>query len=165
MIARASRPNKKHIGALAAFAALGAVTLRGPLSSGGKYVDLIIGVVVTFGCVLLYGQFRIGVWIDREEGRRRHQHRRPVRGSIARGQQCNLSAGAGLVVDDHVRGRARGQRRARDRSVIGVSRGVARGDHADDERTCAEPAPLVVLSRRRHDSRAFLQLPAGARCA
>ena len=61
MIARASRPNKKHIGALAAFAALGAVTLRGPLSSGGKYVDLIIGVVVTFGCVLLYGQFRIGV--------------------------------------------------------------------------------------------------------
>jgi hypothetical protein len=40
---------------------MGAATLRGPLSVGGKFVDLAIGVFTTFGSVLAYGQFRIGV--------------------------------------------------------------------------------------------------------
>lgn len=61
MVARSSRPNRLHIGILAALTLVGAATLRGPFAVGGKFVDLAIGVVVVFGCVVAYGQFRIGV--------------------------------------------------------------------------------------------------------
>jgi hypothetical protein len=61
MAAPPSRPNRIHVGILAALTLAGAATLRGPLAVGGKFVDLAIGVLVTFGCVVAYGQFRIGV--------------------------------------------------------------------------------------------------------
>ncbi len=61
MVAKPARPNRVPIGLLGALALVGAATLRGPFALGGKYVDLVIGVLVIFGGVLLYGQFRIGV--------------------------------------------------------------------------------------------------------
>jgi hypothetical protein len=47
---------------------LGSATFRGPLSEGGKYADLIIGVLVLFGSVLIYGRFRISVAKARRAG-------------------------------------------------------------------------------------------------
>lgn len=61
MVARPARPNLVQIGALVGFILAGAITLRGPLALGGKIVDLVIGVAIVFGCVVIYGQFRIGV--------------------------------------------------------------------------------------------------------
>jgi len=61
MVAKPVRPNRLEIGLLGVLALLGAATLRGPFAFGGKYVDLAIGVLVIFGGVLIYGQFRIGV--------------------------------------------------------------------------------------------------------
>lgn len=61
MVALPSRPNRIHVGILAALTLAGATTLRGPLAGGGKFADLTIGVLVTFGCVVAYGNFRIGV--------------------------------------------------------------------------------------------------------
>jgi hypothetical protein len=68
MINRPSYPNRTILGLLSLAAFLSASTVRGPLASGGKVIDLIIGVVVLFGSVLLFGQYRIVVSKARRTG-------------------------------------------------------------------------------------------------
>ena len=65
MVARPSRPNRVLIASLGALFAFGAVTSRGPLAVGSKYADLVIGVVVLFASVVLYGSYRIDVSYSR----------------------------------------------------------------------------------------------------
>ena len=61
MVARASRPNVAHIALLVALVLVGAITIRGPLDIGNKYVDLTLGIVVLFSSVVVFGRFRIDV--------------------------------------------------------------------------------------------------------
>jgi hypothetical protein len=68
MTAKRSRPNSVLLGLLSACVLVGGVTLRGPIAVGGKYLDLVIGVAVLFGGVLLYGRFRISVSQSRRRG-------------------------------------------------------------------------------------------------
>lgn len=58
---RPSRPNRLLVGSLVALVVFGAITFRGPLAVGGKYADLIVGVVVLFASVVIFGSYRIDV--------------------------------------------------------------------------------------------------------
>lgn len=61
MVSRARRPNRVLIALLIATVVVGAVTLRGPFDSGNEIFDLVVGVVVLFASVVIFGRFRIDV--------------------------------------------------------------------------------------------------------
>lgn len=61
MVASPYRPNIFIIALLGALTAFGAVTFRGPLATGSKYADLVVGVIVLFASVVLFGSYRIDV--------------------------------------------------------------------------------------------------------
>jgi hypothetical protein len=71
MVSRSARPNLVLIALMALLVVLGVATLRGPLSGGGLYVDLTIGVVALFGSVVLFGMYRVEV----SRARRNHGFR------------------------------------------------------------------------------------------
>jgi hypothetical protein len=61
MVSRSARPNIVMIALMGLLVVLAVATLRGPLSGGGMYVDLIIGVAALFGSVVLFGIYRVDV--------------------------------------------------------------------------------------------------------
>jgi hypothetical protein len=61
MVSRSTRPNIVMIALMGLLVVLAVATLRGPLSGGGMYVDLIIGVAALFGSVVLFGMYRVDV--------------------------------------------------------------------------------------------------------
>ena len=61
MVSRSARPNIVMIALMGLLVVLAVATLRGPLSRGGMYVDLTIGVTALFGSVVLFGMYRVDV--------------------------------------------------------------------------------------------------------
>jgi hypothetical protein len=61
MVSRSARPNIVMIALMGLLVVLAVATLRGPLSGGGMYVDLIIGVAALFGSVVVFGMYRVDV--------------------------------------------------------------------------------------------------------
>ena len=61
MVSRSARPNTVMLALMGSLVVLAVATLRGPLSVGGMYVDLIFGVAALFGSVVLFGMYRVDV--------------------------------------------------------------------------------------------------------